>query len=777
VTTSRKRRVGLLACVFAAPLAAASVEAHYVDQNLCAECHRTIAETYKQTGMARSFGAIRADNVADMIKSGNFRHGTSEEDFFVSERQAKAYLRRQQAGFDGAVSNVLEKSIDYWFGSGDHARSYFARDAAGRLYELPLTWYSESGGQWGMSPGYESARHAGFSRGMNQRCLFCHTAYPMASAAMRADTGSIATLPDQAPEGIDCQRCHGPGSAHIDAERRGERGAIVNPARLSAERRIEVCLQCHLETTNLSLPGSLVRYGRSVFSYRPGEPLADYALYFDHEPGKGYDDKFEFSSAPYRLFKSACYRGSRALTCTTCHDPHRVQTDPAHYSQVCRSCHARRIRALVENRRHAESEDCVSCHMAKRRPTDAIHVTITDHLIRRIPDRDAPSIVERNSANTPPYRGKVVLFYPPEIRAGSANSENAELYLALAQVKNQANLSQGIADLEKAIAKFRPARAEFYSDLGDAYRSSGQMTKAIALYREACSRDGGAWQGFHKLGMALDAAGDQDGASAALRRALVLAPDEPAVYEALAHVPTRQGHAQEAVSILRAGVRVCPESADLYNNLGAALLAAGDVAGAESALREAVRLRPELSAMQLNLANVLARNSHIAEARFSFERAIRLDPASAEAHSAYGTMLAATGDQIRARDEFRAALRLNPRLANTHNNLGTVLRQLDDTQGAVREYRTALTLESGLATAHYNLGVELAARNDLAEAERQFEEALRALPGYYEAHLELARMLCAQNRQDEALPHLRRAGESPNPQVRRAASELLRRAR
>ena len=77
------------------------------------------------------------------------------------------------------------------------------------------------------------------------------------------------------------------------------RNAIVNPARLTSERRIEVCLQCHLETTTLRLPGSLVRYGRGVFSYQPGEPLGAYALYFDHAPGKGHDDKFEFVSAAY----------------------------------------------------------------------------------------------------------------------------------------------------------------------------------------------------------------------------------------------------------------------------------------------------------------------------------------------------------------------------------------------------------------------------------------------------------------------------------------------
>src|SRR5438067_351736 len=71
------------------------------------------------------------------------------------------------------------------------------------------------------------------------------------------------------------------------------RAAIVNPARLAPERRMEVCMQCHLEATSSPLPAALMRFGRSTFSYRAGEPLSDFLVYFDHAPGTGHDDKFE----------------------------------------------------------------------------------------------------------------------------------------------------------------------------------------------------------------------------------------------------------------------------------------------------------------------------------------------------------------------------------------------------------------------------------------------------------------------------------------------------
>ncbi len=48
---------------------------------------------------------------------------------------------------------------------------------------------------------------------------------------------------------------------------------------------MEVCLQCHLETSNEKLPHAVIRLDRAPFSYVPGQPLADYELVFDRASG------------------------------------------------------------------------------------------------------------------------------------------------------------------------------------------------------------------------------------------------------------------------------------------------------------------------------------------------------------------------------------------------------------------------------------------------------------------------------------------------------------
>ncbi len=355
----------------------------YVDSGACVTCHKEIAESYARTAMARTFGVVQTGSEFPELKGGSFHHAASDEHFTVYQRDGKPYLKRHQIGFDGAVTNILDARIDYWFGSGNHARSYISRTKLGELIELPLTWYAEQGGYWAMSPGFDRPDHGGFSRKLSHKCMACHNGNIQISAEDSAEGGLAGhRFPSRLPEGIDCQRCHGPGQAHLAAVSQGlpperVRSAIINPARLTPERRMEVCMQCHLETTSLRLPASLLRTGRGVFSYRPGEPLSEYILHFDrattsHEGKEWPEDAPEFVSAAYRLRQSACYiKSNGTLTCTTCHNPHEPSAAPSalrRYTNACLGCHKAAVEQLTVSRRHPESQDCASCHMPKRRP-------------------------------------------------------------------------------------------------------------------------------------------------------------------------------------------------------------------------------------------------------------------------------------------------------------------------------------------------------------------------------------------------------------------------
>src|SRR5580693_9035004 len=322
-------------------------QSDYVDAAVCANCHQDIAETYRKTGMGRSFSIPTAANVMeDYVHANTFFHQPSGLRFTMVERSGEFFERRSEAGFDGKETNVMEERIDYVFGSGNHSRSYLHRAPDGQLIELPVSWYSEGSGDWAMSPGYDWKGQKDFRRAITGECMFCHNGYPKGDAGIER-----SIFPKKLPQGIDCQRCHGPGRAHAEAAMSGRaspelvRSTIVNPGRLDRERQLEVCMECHLKTSRHE-PNEQRAFDRAIFSYRPGAPMEDFKLYFEpagyeNHASNEMDDSFEIAHAAYRLRKSACFRNSQ-MTCLTCHDPHNIprgQEAVAHYTKVCVSCH------------------------------------------------------------------------------------------------------------------------------------------------------------------------------------------------------------------------------------------------------------------------------------------------------------------------------------------------------------------------------------------------------------------------------------------------------
>src|SRR5438105_4276045 len=91
---------------------ASAAEPGYADPATCRPCHAKIFESYRKTGMARSFS--KAGAVPPLSE---FSHERSGRFYSVVERAGIPYMRRFQAG--GA--NVIEKRIDYAIGSGAHS--------------------------------------------------------------------------------------------------------------------------------------------------------------------------------------------------------------------------------------------------------------------------------------------------------------------------------------------------------------------------------------------------------------------------------------------------------------------------------------------------------------------------------------------------------------------------------------------------------------------------------------------------------------------------------
>ncbi|MBN8731478.1 MAG: tetratricopeptide repeat protein [Acidobacteria bacterium] len=717
-----------------------ATDSAYAPANSCAACHRAIWDTYRQTGMGRAFSLPSPQTVT----IGTYYHKPSDSHFTILDRGGRYYQRRHQLGTAGGETNVFEKSIDYVMGSGNHARTFLHRTPRGTLVELPLGWYAEDGGTLAMNPGYDASDHEDFRRPISYECMFCHNGYPRIPSGHDQPFAEPVYL-DPVPQGIDCQRCHGPGARHAaiagkaGAEAGAIRAAIINPARLPRERREEVCVQCHLETTSFPLPNSILRYDRGPFSYKPGEPLGASWLFFDHARGAGRDDKFEIVNAVYRMRKSRCYLESKGrLECGSCHDPHAVprgEQARRHYDAACRQCHA-----AASTRHPAElraDRDCAACHMPKRRTEDVVHSLATDHLIQRRSPANATALrAERHERGATAYRGEVVRY---ETGKSAPDSEH-ELYTALAQVIERSNLPGGIPRLRAALAQSPNARAEFHLGLAEALNAAGQLTEAMAFYRQAAQRSPRSAFVMRKLGIALRQSGRLDEALQVLEAARGLAASDPVGWHELGLLHRARGEFGLARAAFEKAIALDPDRPEPHGNLGALLLASGDPDRAGAALREAIRIQPDYSDAHDNLANLLAAAGDFPQARAHFEIALRLRPSDARTHYNFAMALGRARLIDEARQQLESAVRADPAFLEARLVLADLLVATQQPQAAIPHLREAVRLDPASSRAQLGLGIALASSGD----------------------------------SNAAVPHLRKAATSTEPPIRDAALQILR---
>jgi predicted CXXCH cytochrome family protein len=684
----------------------------YVDSKICATCHREIAAKYARTGMARSFyKPAAAKTIEDYAGTPQYYHALSDSHYSMTIRNGLYFQRRWQIGLGGKEINAEEVSVDYVIGSGNHARFYLHRTEQGMLIELPLGWYPQKGGEWGMVPGSDLPQPK-TRQFIAYKCMFCHNAYPNIPGGQVGNLRHVDAPGDDPvflgdlPEGIDCQRCHGPGGEHV---RTYGRAAIVNPAKLSFERRMEVCLQCHLEPTGGDIPAKLQRFSRGTFSFIPGQPLADYTVFFDYAPGRR-EDRFEGVGTAYQFRKSRCFLESGGkLECGSCHDPHDVPRGAEavlHYSGVCLQCHAAAAHPAVGRQVTDLPRDCVTCHMPKRRADDAPHMIFTDHRIQRRPPPNA--LAEFAEKAPEPYHGEVVPYYPVPL---PETPENA-LYRAVAQVGMGNNVEAGMPDLVRLLDKIRPGQPEFYMVLGDGWKKLGKPREAAAAYEQALRLQPGSPRAMRALAAAELDAGKSGRAEEILARAVQIAPDDPQSwfqYGAVTSSPTL------AAERIRKAIALNPWFRDQYRKLA-------EVTHSEPDLKDALRADPFDDAAWDLGGRIMAEKGDWRESFFDFERAVKIRPEGTYFFD-YALALARADRFEEAQTEAEMAARADVNLADAHELLGGLHARKKELTEAAGEYMAALALKPQLWRVHLRLGMVLASKGDKDAAELHLRAA------------------------------------------------------
>jgi predicted CXXCH cytochrome family protein len=176
---------------------------------------------------------------------------------------------------------------------------------------------------------------------------------------------------------VGCERCHGPGSEHVDHPSRIN---ILNPSQMGDTANSDTCIQCHSQgqPTTKQIEGKAYDW---PVGYSVGLHLADYWNLEDHTLGQTTFTHFADGTAHKNrmqgndFVQSVMYQ--HGVTCASCHDVHGTENyaqlrKPA--QQLCLSCHGTNspngphTPTLEEHTHHKKGSpggQCVACHMPK----------------------------------------------------------------------------------------------------------------------------------------------------------------------------------------------------------------------------------------------------------------------------------------------------------------------------------------------------------------------------------------------------------------------------
>jgi tetratricopeptide (TPR) repeat protein len=364
-----------------------SDSARYVGMNTCKLCHQGIYNTFINTGMGKSFDLASKQKSVGDFKNSTFFDKDNDMHYKASWEKDSLYITEYRK--DKELAYERKEQVNYIIGSGQHTNSHI-QNVNGYLNQMPMTFYSQKK-HWDLPPGFENGMNSHFTRKIGLECMSCHNGYP--DFVMGSENKYRFV-----PNGIDCERCHGPGSIHVQQKQMGIKidtskqidYSIVNPSKLPIDLQFDICQRCHLQGN------AVLKNNHSFYDFKPGQKLSDHISVFLPKY-KNADDEFIMASHADRLKQSACfikslekiktkdelkpYKG--AMTCITCHNPHVSvrETNKEVFNDACKNCHGAKANTLLPSK--ICKTNCVNCHMPSSGSIDIPHVTVHDHYIRK----------------------------------------------------------------------------------------------------------------------------------------------------------------------------------------------------------------------------------------------------------------------------------------------------------------------------------------------------------------------------------------------------------
>jgi tetratricopeptide (TPR) repeat protein len=621
-----------------------SDSAKYVGIITCKLCHQDIYNTFIKTGMGKSF------DVASKTKSSGDYHNSIVYDkigdyyykaFWLND--SLQFLEYRLKGKDTIYKR--QETVDFIVGSGQHTNSHL-QSVNGYLNQMPMTFYTQKQ-KWDLPPGFEDGHNSRFMRKIGLECMSCHNNYPEFVLGSENKFTSV-------PEGINCERCHGPGSIHVAQRQTGSRidtskyidYSIVNPAKLSIDAQFDICQRCHLQGN------TILKEGKSFYDFKPGMKLSDYMTVFLPKY-KNADDEFIMASHADRLKQSACFIKSAektstnhknslkpykdAMTCVTCHNPHVSvrETNPNTFNDACNSCHNTSGKSKIQCSKKGISitSNCVNCHMPKSGSIDIPHVTVHDHFIRKpLSNADKNGIKEfiglyaiNEKKPNSITQAKAYLNQYEKFENKTYYLDSALNYLS---DKTDADLKMNF----EALIQLYFIKNDFNKIVYYTNKISDQILLNKILTKKTYSNDN-AWT-CYRIGEAFYNLGDIQHSVNYYKKAVDLAPFGLDFKNKYGSALASKGLLQEAEKQFTEILKENPKHISAITNLGYISLLKGKTIEAEQLYFKALKLDPDYEPLLLNIAGLYAYKKQYKQAELYLKKILDRNSTNVKAQQA-----------------------------------------------------------------------------------------------------------------------------------------------
>ena len=347
----------------------------YVGGETCIECHKIEYDLWLNSDHDRAMEIATNETVLGNFDDEVFISGGDTNRFFRQDGKFMVHTRGPEGMYDDFE---ITHTFGWW-----PLQQYLIPFEGGKMQTLDLTWDSRTNEWYDMSeavyageeiPPDDWLHWTNYGQNWNGMCADCHST----DLQKNFDPETWTFNTTWSDIDVNCEACHGPGSAHLDwaalpemaRPTNNNTALVVNTRTQTTRQYTDLCARCHLRRSS---HGDFDHFGTDLLDhYIPqltGEP-------YYHSDGQILEEDYVYGS----FLQSKMFTND--IKCNDCHDAHSLQLVKTG-NDLCLTCHRAEIYDVYDHHFHKKADNpelqegnhrqmvykegegalCLNCHM------------------------------------------------------------------------------------------------------------------------------------------------------------------------------------------------------------------------------------------------------------------------------------------------------------------------------------------------------------------------------------------------------------------------------